>query len=310
MNIVVIGNCQVRPLVTILSEMCRRDIQFDYIVAHLSNSESEQSDGSRLLEADLIITQPIDDNYKAKHLSTSRLRALHGEKVVAWPNVFYTGHCPDLLTATDQSGTVIRGPLETYQLSGVMSAWKNGLSAENAFHFLQNNLPHDDEILQTSMTTSLLALKQREVQTDITISDFLESELTTQRLFFTFNHPTANVLIELAERILDYCDIRIEKRVIAEFWEEPLGRLTYPMSAPMAEYLNLDFPTTDACRGVEVSITESKVTTGKSRLYSFIEFIDESYKAYDAQLNSDSNLRCTPQYLTSHLSDQLQQKAA
>jgi len=231
----------------------------------------------KLQNADLILTQPIADTYKASHLSTTHLRALYGEKVVAWPNVFYSGQCPDLLSATDSSGALIKGPLETYQLSGVMSAWRKGLSAEKAIHYLKNNLPHDEKLLLTSMSTSLQALKQREAQTDIIISDFLVSEFTTQRIFFTFNHPTANVLIELAERILNYSEINIEKRLIAQFWEEPLGRLTYPVTAPVADFLDLNFNTTDACRGVEINIVEGNVTTGKSRLYSFSELIEETH---------------------------------
>lgn len=309
MKIVIVGNCQVRPLVTILGAMCSEGTRFEYLVAHLSDSCSVSQDNLHLSEADLIFTQPIDDAYKAEHLSTTKLKTNYGKKVVVWPNIFFSGQCPDLVTVTDQQGTVIKGPLETYQLSGVLSTWKQGFSTDQAVKFLRNNLPHDEHALAIGIKNSLQALKQRELSTDINISDFLESEFIFHRLFFTFNHPTLTVMIELCQRLLRFCDLQIEKRVIAQFWEEPLGRLTYPMTAPIAEFLKIKFDFTDACRGVNLEITDKNVKLGQSRLYSFEEFVSESFKAYDAQLSIDSTLRCTPQYLSNQI-DQAHKHAA
>ena len=310
MKIVVVGNCQVRPVVTILSELCSKNTQFEYVVAHLSSSATEICDLQYLSEADLIFTQPIDDAYSAGHLSTSRLKKSYADKVITWPNIFYSGQCPDLMTVTNSNGSVVKGPLETYQLAGVLSAWKQRQSVREAVTHLNNNLPQNEATLTLGNTTSMQALIQRETSTDVKITDFIESQFSLQQLFFTFNHPTLTVLIELCERMLNHCDVDIRKRVVAQFWEEPLGRLTYPMTTPIAEFLGVKFPFTNACRGVSLDITNETVNLGQTKLYSFEEFIAESFRAYDAQLTKDSILRCTPQYLSSYLTQPDQNVAA
>ena len=63
------------------------------------------------------------------------------------------------MTVTNSNGSVVKGPLETYQLAGVLSAWKQRQSVREALTHLNNNLPQNEATLTLGNTTSQTPLQ-------------------------------------------------------------------------------------------------------------------------------------------------------
>jgi len=295
-NVLVLGNCQARPVATYLQEMTGEDFHYTPLIAHLSNVDYENDDLQLLDTADLILSQPIADSFKAPHLATSLLKSRYANKVITWPNLFFIGQTPDIVTLRDNSGKVVVGPLESYQSAGVVNCWKQGMTVDQTVQHLQNELPFSAEMLENAIKVSLSNLIARESDLDVHISDFIQSKAESERLFFTFNHPTSRLLIELCERLTRICDLHVIKRQIGEFGGEPLGRLTAPTTTALANLLGLKFPYTNACKGIEISIENDNLVKGKSVIYSFHDFVKTSYMALEHQLTNDQSLSSTPPF--------------
>lgn len=298
MNIVVVGNCQARPVATLLREMSHSISTVDSIIVHLSGDDTREADEVLLENADLILTQPVDDGYRAAHLTTSRLISQFSERVFTWPNIFFTGQCPDLVTLTRHDGAVVKGPLETYHSAAVLKAWLMGKTVNETVAYVRTELPWGEAELQDSIDVSMQTLREREQGLSVSISDFIESNLQRQRLFFTFNHPSLYVLIELCRRLCIQSGITLDKPVIGDYWEEPLGRITYPVTEPMANFLGTTFPVANSCKGVAFRVEDRKPVTGHPVIYSYSEFVSASFSAFDLQLERESVPRCTPRYLS------------
>lgn len=293
-QIIVLGNCQARPVATYLNEMTGGVSQYTPLIAHLSNSEQEADDFRILDAADLILTQPIEDTFKASHLATSLLKMRYPNNVITWPNLFFIGQTPDIISLRDELGKVINGPLESYQSAGVVNCWQNGMNADQAIEFLRNELPFPADVLKKAIVLSWENLSTRESQLDVRITDFIESRIERERLFFTFNHPSSRLLIEISERLCRVCDVPVIKPLISEFFEEPLGRLTAPTTKCLADLLGFKFPYTDACKGIEIKFEKKFIVNGNRKIYSFNDFVHSTYMALDHQLKKDQPVSSTP----------------
>ena len=56
---------------------------------------------------------------------------------------------------------------------------------------------------------SLLELKKREEDVDVVISDYISENYDKRQLFYSFNHPINEVLVEYVWRILDFLGLRV-----------------------------------------------------------------------------------------------------
>ena len=64
----------------------------------------------------------------------------------------------------------------------------------------------EDEV-KICVEKSFAELKKREWACDIHMLDFVTDNYLRQQIFYSPNHPTQNVIMELAHRILDFMDI-------------------------------------------------------------------------------------------------------
>lgn len=293
-NVIVLGNCQSHPVSSFLWEMCGGDSKFTPLIAHLSSPDQEKDDIALLNSADLILTQPISDNYKASHLATSRLKALYPDLVCTWPNLYFSGQTPDIIALKDCNGSMVTGPLDVYHSAGVTRCWQNDLSVKQTTDYLERELPITETELKSCIEQSMQTLVNREQSLDIKITDFIEEKLQCERLFFTYNHPSSRLIIEVCERISTFCQFPVKKTLISGFWNEPLGRFIGPTSRPLAEMLGLSFPYTNACKGVELKIVNDELVLGASKIYSFEEFVQSSFDALNLQLRSDHPVSSAP----------------
>ncbi len=292
----VIGNCQARPLETILKAMCPSITCMGTIIVHLAKSGNAGTDIALMHEADIILAQSVQENYPVAHLRTATLRASFGSKVIVWPNLFFSGQCPGLVYVSKATGERVRGPLLDYQRQDIVESFRYGESTEDCIDRTRSGEGHD--YLHWA-EQSLADLEMREASIDIRIADIIATEWQRRRLFYSFNHPSSWLMIQLCQRILAFLSMKPELVLTPSITGEPLDIIVPPVLPVEAAALGLKFETTEASRGVEVSATNGKLTIGPRRIYSLEDLVSATYQSLLMQTNAADLLRYTPNTVSS-----------
>jgi hypothetical protein len=292
-NFVVVANCQARPVCSAIELMammgCRN---VGVIISHLAKNSDAEANMDMLAKADIIFAQAVQNVFPIRHIVTENLKKEFGEKVISWPNMFFTGQSPGLCYVSGAAGKRINGPLHEYQYRPVVESWQRGDTTDDCLRRIQSGA--DQDSLIRGVEKSFHELKAREHNLDVIISDLIERDWKKNRLFFTFNHPSSNLLIEVARRLMQKAGFPVELKITTEVFGEPLDRILPPISDADADALGLSFDKTLASKGVELNIVEGKVNFGKSRIYSIRELVEESYRALDTQIEMMKEIRLTP----------------
>lgn len=279
LKLLVIGNCQARPISVVLGKSANVCL-LEPIIVHLERDDNKDRTISMMEEADVIFAQLTADNFPIHHLRTSVIKSLYPKKIFVWPNIFYIGQQPNLRYITHVKLGRVLGPLAEYHDLDLFQMWRR-----------DNQL----ELLPSISTPDLLSnqslnqLQERENLCDIKITDIIEKEKNSRRLFFTFNHP-ANFLLSLtAKRLcqvagLWYADAADDKI-------EALGKIIPPSNFDEFDTLY---------HGVDVSIDSNKILKmGRQKVYERSQLIATVFSCYDAQkdiLSELTKLRFTPQF--------------
>jgi hypothetical protein len=152
--------------------------------------------------------------------------------------------------------------------------------------------------LSASVEKSLSELRRRDDDSDVNIIDYIAAQWQHRRLFFTFNHPTAELLIELGRQIVEVANIPRQLDVDPAFEAEPLNPIVPATSTRLASILGLCYRTNTTSKGVVLSTESGEVKTSGKHLYSTPELVKQSYAAYREQPGAIHSVRLTPQYAT------------
>lgn len=227
-RLLVIGNCQARPVSQFLGQTGLFDCLAP-IILHLAGNDMRAEHERRIESADLILAQLTADSFPIPHLQSTRLRARLGNKVIVWPNMFYSGQQPFARYITLAGGERLLGPTEaTHDLRFFWDWWqvRHGID-------IRPRLPLG-RLVQEIGAVSLRVLQERETNCDVSISDVILTHCQTRRLFFTFNHPTRFLISALCDRVLSHIGL---PTLLANQPQdsEPLGRYVIPSSGfPLA----------------------------------------------------------------------------
>lgn len=306
MKVAIVGNCQARPVASFMQAMAPSLHTLPVTVIHLSNANQANAELEVLDQADIVFSQWVSDDYPATHLATSRLRERYQEKLVTWPNLFFTGNCPELTYITHAEGR-INGPLDAYHNRFLFEVWSEGVSVENARARLGEKYTECAEQILASVQTSLLTLEQRDSDCDIQMLDIIAANWKNTRLFFTFNHPSNTLLLPLVSRMLEFANIAVDIDLDSAFVPEPLSLIVAPTHSELDNVLGLEYDSVESSKGVDMTIDGSVIKSGKSRLYSAKDTVRLFYEAYDATSPDIATCRFTPAYSPS--SQSLQQAA-
>lgn len=110
---------------------------------------------------------------------------------------------------------IVKGPMQwmiAWQDEYIEKMIDEGHTVEEIVNRIEQCEIYDENVIMQNFLSELERLKNRELKTDIVISDFIEDKFREIPLFYDPGHPTNTLLIELAKRIL--CKLDIE-------WEEP-----------------------------------------------------------------------------------------
>ena len=302
-SVVVVGNCQARPISHFLEKLNKNISVLDVVIVHLASDSDEDKYTNNLSKADYIIAQQVSDDYPCKFVRTENLKKTYGEeKVITILNLFLRDGLEDWFYLRTPGGTV-RGPLGDYHNKLIFLCWKLGLSVEKCKEVIAHR--SNDFLIDYNFSESVNELKRREVLSDVGIVDALESDAS---FFHTFNHPNNNLLIEYSNRISVMIDPtyqdQSDKFTSLPKVNEALGQITLPKLYPQPLVDNSE------------QLDSSCVQVGGER-FRLEDFIEPFYWEYDCNPNlklydlKDSirltvnyndkaveplNLRCRPQH--------------
>lgn len=218
MKLLVIGNCQARPLSDILTA-CSALTPLPPIILHLANESDADEDRARMDEADIVLTQLTAPSFDPVHLRTEVIKDTYPDKTRVWPNIFYAGQQPWLRYVTHPDRGRVVSALDVYHDLRLLEAWYLDRTG-------QNPLPPMPD-LEAIHQRSLAALADRELSCDVRVCDLIDTHRHDRRLFFTFNHPTRWLLEAVAMRLaevigFEFAPVENDRR------REPLGRIMPP----------------------------------------------------------------------------------
>jgi hypothetical protein len=297
MHIAVVGNCQARPIAALTKALAPTVAEYHVIVVHLSTKDGVKDDYALLDKSDLILAQFVTDQYIAGHLATSRLKNRYNGRVITWPNIFFRGQMPDLAYASVNSadnhfGRKLLGPLRDYHHRGIFEAWHAGLSVSECLAYMADCPTSFQEKILSIGERSLEELRRREAPLDTAISDLIAMEWRRRRLFFTFNHPAAYLLLAMAKRLLLLAGLEISDETSSK--REPLDLVIPPVFERDVVFFGSALGNSGTSRGAELLIDENKVQQGVTRFYTHLELIETSFRAYDAQLSREDKVAFSP----------------
>lgn len=277
MKLVVIGNCQARPLADYIEKLVPSINVTSTPIVHLLKDSDEETYRAYLDEADVIVTQMISDAYPCKFIRTSEIKRLYKNKTHTIVNLYFSGFTPDLFYIRHPEVTTLRGPLGEYHNKTILDGWLLGISQEQVVGWLSDPFYNKQEYGKED-AKSLDELKAREATVDIKIADFIESTRGESRTFFTFNHPSSVLLIEYAKRICQHIvgtkgnDDSIDASV------EPLNQLI-PLVPPGIQCVEIGRVESKGTR--VLAVNGADIELGESATFTNEELVSKFYDIYE-----------------------------
>jgi hypothetical protein len=216
-NILFYGNCQPNAILSILN-LCKEKYISTYIFCSDTNI-SESTFLNYIINSDIIITQPINDNYREKcYLSTSFIikNAKQTTKIILFDSCYFNFYYFDLTYKTINNN-LLRNPID-YHYDMMIECFKNNKIANVYINDYVNNYNlKSSEELEIIANKSLHELNERykiikeKYDTNniyiISIYEFVKLKYKEKLLFYSMNHPTKYVFQYICEEIVKYLDI-------------------------------------------------------------------------------------------------------
>jgi hypothetical protein len=213
MNILFYGNCQIGALRGMLNMSI-----YDYICCHNTDITKHEFI-SKLGKYDIIITQPLANNYRSKPYLSTKFIIEHCQndcKILIIDVIYFDFYYLDL-TYIHFNNSILTTPGD-YHYKFMQECYKNGNNISYYINNIVNNIhfKHVDE-LDHIANDSLNELQRRyEVNKQkyigpnihfIYTGDYIRANYKHKLLFYSMNHPSKHVLQFVCESILDLLDI-------------------------------------------------------------------------------------------------------
>ena len=229
MNFTIIGNCQADALSKFLLSNIEFANNYKYIevkpIYLMDENELNYLYSNTLPLLDLLIIQPISDNYKnnIKYSTLTILNNLKSScKTILFPSLYFNYYHPYSCYINDDNGNIVSEPIDYHDKTLIKlftvyyKKYTNNEIIEkynlmiNKDDFITNNM------LNNNLEKSLKEIKDREENyknyvlnsTEIIYShDFIKNNYANILLFYTINHPTKVLFYYISDKILKYLDI-------------------------------------------------------------------------------------------------------
>ena len=198
------GNCQLGALRDIIK---KSEFKMSFIACH-STRLDENRFLSKIQDADIIITQPISDNYREKpHLSTKYLveNVKPCTKIIVFPSMRGDFYYPDIKRTIDTNGNDLGG-----HYRNLINYYISGNTSDEFIRDVVNNIDfmteeeinnYADYVIKSMVTKENEILERFSEISLIRVSDYIKENWRETLLFFTVNHATKFIYHFLAEEL-------------------------------------------------------------------------------------------------------------
>lgn len=208
----VCGNCQALPLGQLLSNNKEFSEQYEFVPFPKPIFMLKEQDLDEvkvfLSKMDLFVFQQVGNAF-GEHFSSEAMLSYTKSacKRLSFPSIYFTGYTPDLVYLRKSGASV--NHYSDYHDAALVNFYLEDAQTAHAKYQAALNDPNylSEQQILTNATNSLNELKKREEGVDVTISDFIEEKWLEDLLFFSFNHPSRRVLVEVARRLLSRMNI-------------------------------------------------------------------------------------------------------
>jgi hypothetical protein len=266
-----IGICQIIAISNILRSMPEFTSIYtnilDYTIFSISEEEMKNIIDNILPTCDLVLSQPVSDNYRNTNIFSSKTLKSHikpGAIHLIISNCYFTGYDPVPFQTTDENGGILQTDGMSYYPSLSLESLLLG-NIEKACIDWCNPESYSLTEIERNYYLSIEELKRRELKVfendfgvDIKISDYIEKNYKHLFLFHTYNHPTNVLLYELVKRIFNRIGIPYVERFLTK---ELLGDITIPPSPCIYLKSKMDF------KYPSFSILDKKYTTDQVMVF-------------------------------------------
>lgn len=281
-NILLLGNCQVRPLALLMQAMLggAHVDAVELLPAAVARLRDGEAGMSALIEAaDLIYFHPHDDALAAFRASYPS----HVEKIRMVPRITFAAFHPDADYVEHADGKHMLGPLGAYHSVIVFYGWQKGLPESETLNLFREDvfraLGYFD--YAPAAIESLMAEGER---TGIDLAPLFETWSRRGCWMYSMNHPRLFVMADIARLLL--AREKLDTLPGADMFVEDAMSLdpVWPVYPGIAERLGFEGSylfkrsTDPQIRGMDVM------------MLSLPQFIHESYAAYSAF--SKTSLTC------------------
>lgn len=294
MKIVFIGNCQAQALSQI-THFLGLDVELEFVplVFDIENFNTQQVK-DKIYSCDFVFSQRVSEDYQVDFVRPSAIRASFGERALIWPNVYFDGYFPGVRYIYAPNGNKVTGPLTDYHFVQIQKMWAQGASPEEALERLIGPLPFEG-LPADPVADSLFHLRHREQYADIQISDHIEKNYAHEKLFYSMNHPTDKLLLELLSKMFVKAGINTP---VPEFHERLFYGYQYSLNEidlPILPYISNRYGTplssTDRVNGRKIVLDNGRyVASNEKCSYSGVELVEAFYRVYDTADGMDAVL--------------------
>ena len=244
---VIYGNCQAEALLQVLKQRAAFTQQYQLVsippVQSLQPRDLHRV-SALVARADLLLTQPVRDDYRGLPIGSEQMRALLPEHstVLRFPSMFFAGLHPyhAYVHATGVLGTAL--PLtESYHDLRHLAAAGWGLGDDAALEWL-HAFVGDAGVIRALAEEGVQALAEREKSLDVGISAALQT--LAWNAFHTLNHPSNEILAHVATSVHGQVGLQSASGCPTPQYSGPqiLGFLRAPVEADVAASLRLTVP--------------------------------------------------------------------
>ena len=214
-KILFFGNCHTGQIMKCLN-LNESYITY-YEQCHLSTLNKKEFT-TLINKQDIIITQPIEKNYKnVDYLNTTYVINNTNGIVIIFNSCYFDFYYPDL-KYIKHNNTILHEPID-YHYQYMIDHYKRGDTIQN---YLDNCVNNPDLISQKSLleraTKSINELRNRDTNIRkefgkksnvyfISISDYIEKNYREKLLFYSMNHPSKYLLQFICENIINILNI-------------------------------------------------------------------------------------------------------
>jgi tetratricopeptide (TPR) repeat protein len=195
------GNCQTPVLAEILNNcpaFAARHFAYCYKDVHACSQEELAKLAETLDRFDGLITQNLfSENFGA--LRTAEIRNTYRGQIVTIPTCWFNVLSLDAFRLS-QSREEINPDANMHSLF-LAQAFLDGLSEEQAISFHREADLFTPELLQNRFQEAVREIQRRENELDVAISDYILDAFTSRRLFYSYNHPSLDLLLNICESL-------------------------------------------------------------------------------------------------------------